>query len=286
VGSPVTSRPWRRVVVVAAALLLSAGELRAQTPQRLASLVPAATEVIFAIGAGERMVGVGDYAHYPPAVEALPRLGGLVDPNLEAILAVRPDFVVIDPAQRSLAVQLEHLNIKVYTFATGSIQDMLDHVDALGRELELVADAARVVVAVESGLAAVTSSVAGRPRRRVLVVFGRRAGSFAELWVSGGVGFLHDVIELAGGSNVFEDITRQGFKSGLEGVLARAPDVVIEAVSEDSRVAAIRAEWQALPGFAGVQVVTIDSRWTLRPSPRIVQLASEVADALHPERSR
>ncbi len=298
-----TSRPWWKsdgsryanlwvdvgrcvAAAVAVVLVVSSGQLHAQTPQRVASLVPAATEVLFAIGAGERVVGVGDYDDYPAAVEKLPRLGGLVDPNLEAILAVRPNFVVIDPAQRSLAAQLEGLDIKVYAFATGSIQEMLDHVHALGRELDLEANAARVVVTVEAGLAAVTTSVAGQPRTRVLVVFGRRAGSFAELWVSGGVGFLHDVVELAGGSNVFEDIARPGFKSGLEGVLSRAPDVVIEFVEVNDRATAISAEWRALPGFAAVRVVTIEAGWTLRPSPRVVMLAARVADALHPQRSR
>jgi len=273
-------------IVAAAVLLLSAGEAGAQTRNRVASLVPAATEILFAIGAGERVVGVGDYDDYPAAVEQLPRLGGLVDPNLEAILAVRPDFIVIDPAQRSLATQLESVDIDVYMFATGSIEEMLDHVNALGRELDLVANAARLSDTIAGGLAAVTASVDGRPEPRTLVVFGRRPGSFAELWVSGGVGFLHDVVELAGGSNVFADITRPGFKSGLEGILSRAPDVVLEFVETGDRAAAIRAEWQALPGFADVIVVTIHGGWTMRPSPRIVMLATEVADALHPARSR
>jgi len=278
---------WRVALAGLFALLLApASGLRAQVPQRVASLVPAATEVLFAIGAGGRVVGVGDYDDYPEAVEALPRLGGLVDPNLEGILAVRPDFVVIDPAQRSLAAQLEGVGIRVYPFATGSIQEMLQHARSLGRELDVDAGAAQVVSRVADGLASVAASVAGRPSPQVLVVFGRRPGSFAELWVSGGVGFLHDVIELAGGRNVFADIARPSFKSGLEGVLSRAPDVVIEALVEDARAATVRAEWRALPGFAGVKVVAIDSRWALRPSPRVVRLATEVADALHPGRSR
>lgn len=271
---------------IAAALLLLASELGAQTPQRVASLVPAATEILFAIGAGERVVGVGDYVDYPTAVEELPRLGGLVDPNLEAILAVQPDFVVIDPAQRSLSAQLESVGIQVYTFATGSIQSTIEHTRALGAELDLVSEAAQVVDTMTTGLAAVKASVAGRPSPQVLIVFGRRRASFAELWVSGGVGFLHDVVELAGGVNVFEDIARPGFGSGLETVLARAPDIVIEFVQVDDRAAAIAAEWRSLPGFAEVRVVTIDGRWTLRPSPRLVLLAGRMADALHPARSR
>ncbi len=272
--------------MVTVAVLLWAGELGAQTPQRVASLVPAATEILFAIGAGDRVVGVGDYDDYPAAVERLPRLGGLVDPNLEAILAVRPDFIVVDPAQRSLTTQLEGVGIEVYSFATGSIQEMLVHVHTLGGELDLAAEAAQLSASVVQGLHAVTASVVGRPAPRVLAVFGRRPGSFAELWVSGGVGFLHDVVELAGGSNVFADIARPGFKSGLEAILSRAPDVVLEFETADGRATAIHAEWKALPGFADVRVVTIPGDWATRPSPRIVLLAAEVADALHPERAR
>jgi ABC-type Fe3+-hydroxamate transport system substrate-binding protein len=258
----------------------------AQTPDRVASLVPGATEVLFAIGAGERVVGVGDYDDYPPAVDALPRLGGLVDPNLEAILAVHPDLVVIDPAQRGLAAQLAAAGIATYEFATGSIEAMLDHTVALGAELGVAADAAAVRAQVEVRLAAIEANSTALASPSVLVVFGRRPGTFAELWVSGGEGFLHDVVEIAGGVNVFADVARQSFKSGLESVLARVPDIVVEAVAGVDQGDRITAEWQALPGYAAVRVVTIDPAWALRPSPRVVDLAQHLTSRFHAKAAR
>lgn len=256
----------------------------AQTPQRLASLVPAATEVLYAIGAGDRVVGVGDYDDYPEAATRLPRLGGLVDPNLEGILAVRPDFVIVDPAQGALAVQLQAAGIETYEFGTGTIAAVVEHVRLLGMRLDVGPRSAMVAANIESGLAAVAAAVEGRPRPRVLVVFGRRPSSFAELWVSGGVGFLHDVVEIAGGANAFAEIERQSFKSGLEVLLARVPDVVVEAVTGADHGAKITAEWRALPGFAGVEVIAIDPAWTLRPSPRVVAMAQFLAAELEQAR--
>lgn len=115
-----------------------------------------------------------------------------------------------------------------------------------------------------------------------LIVFGRRQGSFAELWVSGGRGALHEIATAAGARNVFADLERQSFKSGLEGVLARAPEVIIEfAVGlEPAQQAAITEEWRALPGFGNVSVVLLTESWMLRPVPRTAGLAAWLADRL------
>ena len=79
----------------------------AQVPQRIVSLVPATTEMLFAMGAGPKVIGVGSYDHYPPAVETLPRLGGLLDPNIEQLIALRPDLVIVYDTQTDLRRRLE-----------------------------------------------------------------------------------------------------------------------------------------------------------------------------------
>lgn len=277
-------RPLGLVLVVFA---VAWAPLRAQesNSRRVASLVPAATEALFAIGAGDLVVGVGDYDDFPEAVHELPRIGGLIDPNLEAILALRPDLVIIDPSQRTLATQLDAAGISTYSFKTGSIGELLHDVRTLGNVVG-VPGAEAVAAEVEQVVNEVRAAVAGQPTVTALAVFGRRPGAFAELWVSGGVGFLHDVVDISGGENVFSEIGQQSFKSGLEAVLARRPQVVIEATSPDANPDAVTAEWRALPGFSEVRVVVLDASWSLRPSPRVVRLLWQVAEGLHPSLER
>lgn len=253
----------------------------AQGSGRVASLVPAATEVLYDIGAGPRVVAVSDFDDYPAEVRDLPRLGGLVDPNLEVILALRPDLVIVDPAHAGLRSQLHAAGIETYVYATEGLAELTDHMRALGGLLGVETEAAAAVARFEAGMdaAAAAASVNGPT---ALIVFGRRQGSFAELWVSGGRGALHEIATAAGARNVFADLERQSFKSGLEGVLARAPEVIIEfAVGlEPAQQAAITEEWRALPGFGNVSVVLLTESWMLRPVPRTAGLAAWLADRL------
>ncbi len=273
------------LVAFSLATPLWAASARAEAPPvRVVSLVPAATEVLFAIGAGGRLVGVSSFDHWPPEVEQLPRVGGLIDPDLETILALRPDLAVIDPSQGSLRRQLEASGIATYDYATADVSDLLRNMLELGRMLGLSEDAARAADRVGADLDAVRASYASDEPPNVLMVFGRRDGSFAELWVNGGVGFLQELTTIAGARNVFDDVTRPGFKAGLEAVIARVPDVVVELRSDGQKAvpaATLEAEWRTLPGFSEVRVVTLAAAWMLVPGPRVAEAARELGARLH-----
>lgn len=251
-------------------------------PQRLVSLVPGATEVLFAIGAGERIVGVSSYDHWPPQVEALPKVGALLDPDLEAILALRPDLVVADPSLTSLAERLDAAGIAVHGYATADVQDVFDQMQRLGRVVGLESGGRTAAARLRSELEIVREAHRVAVPPAVMLVFGRRIGSFAEVWVNGGVGFLHELTEIAGGTNLYRDIERASFKAGLETLLARIPDVVIEmrvdGLAPVDR-SAIRAEWQLLPGFQSTRVAVITEPWVLNPGPRLAAAAELIAAA-------
>ncbi len=275
-----SSRSLLRIFVAALVLGMAPGVF-AQGPGRVASLVPAATEVLYAIGAGQRVVAVSDFDDYPDAVRDLPRIGGLVDPNFEVILALRPDLVIVDPTHANLRSQLHASGIETYSYGTEGLAELTGHMRALGRLLGVEAEAETAAARFEDRLRVAAAAAPGNPPR-ALVVFGRRPGSFAELWVSGGRGALHEIVATAGARNVFAELDLQSFKSGLEGVLARAPEVVIEfAVSRDSAgQEAIAEEWRSLPGFANVRVVVLTESWMLRPVPRTADLALWLAERL------
>lgn len=273
------------MVLLAVATLLASGASAQDAPadvRRVVSLVPAATESLFALGAGDRVVGVSSYDHWPPEVEDLPRLGALLDPDTERILALRPDLVVVDPSQRALSRQLEALDIRSYAWSTGDLESLYRQLRELGAGLGIERNAAALVDDLRAQLATVADAATGE-RPTVLVVFGRRPGSFAGLWVSGGVGFLHELVGIAGGVNRFADVELQGFKAALETVVAKPPDVVVEiasgAVGADTP-ARVAAQWRSLPGFADVRVGVLEDPAVLVPGPRVAQLARRLAEII------
>ena len=142
---------------------------------------------------------------------------------------------------------------------------------------------------VERDLAAVRARVASLPRPRTLLVFGREAGSIRGIYVSGGYGFLNDVLEVAGGVNVFADIKRENIQISSEQVLARAPEAIDElrGPMTPGRLEAEREVWRQLPGVPAVRsgrIHLLQGDWLTVPGPRVAEAARVVADALHPPR--
>jgi len=269
-------------------LLATAATAQPAPPARVISLVPSATEVLFAIGAGPRVVAVGSFDRVPPEAERLPRVGALVDPDVERILSLRPDLVVAYASQTDLREQLGRAGIPVYGYRHGSLADVLAGMRDLGARLGLGAQAEAAASAIERDLDAVRAAVAGRPRPRTLLVIGREPRSLRAITVSGGVGFLHDLLVLAGGDNVFGDVKRESATASAETILARRPDVIIELHYDDragkGEEEQERAAWRALPGVPAVRngrVHLLFGGVFVVPGPRIAVTARAFARALH-----
>jgi iron complex transport system substrate-binding protein len=289
-------------VLVVALMLLSPVALGLQsqggdagqdrTPaRRIISLVPSATEMLFAMGAGSRVAAVSSFDHYPPTVEGLPRVGALVDPDVERILSLRPDLVVTYASQTDLVAQMKRAGIGVYLYRHGSLADITAVMRDLGRRVGFAAAADSAATEVERQLAEVHASVARRPRPRALLVIGREPQSLRGLNVSGGYGFLHDLVELAGGDNVFGDVKRESMMVSTEILLARKPEVIIElhyaeraSQGEEARE---RNVWNLLPGLPAVKagrVYLLYGGELVVPGPRVVSTAKAFARALHQPR--
>lgn len=253
-------------------------------PSRIVSLVPAATEMLFAIGAGPRVVAVSSYDHEPPDVERLPRVGALLDPDLERILGLGPDLVVAYGTQHELQQQLTRATIPVFPYKHGGLAEVTATIRALGARTGTSARASEVAAAIEADLAAIRARVAGRLRPRTLLVFGREPGTLRNLYASGGVGFLHDMLEVAGAVNVFADQKRENVQASTETLLAIAPEVVVELHVEADGVPDLRA-WQTLPALPAVRhkrVVVLTGTDLVTPGPRVAGATRKIAAALHP----
>ena len=257
-------------------------------PARIVSVVPAATEILFAIGAGPQVIAVSSYDRFPPEVEGLPRVGALVDPDLERILALEPDLVVAYATQRELVEQLTRASVDTYRYAHGDLDDIWSTIRDLGRAAGRLQQAERLVASIEARLDTISRRIAGRQRPRVLLVFGRDAGSLRGVYASGGYGFLHDMLERAGGRNVFDRIDSERVQVTLEEILAASPEVIIElrATLSADAVGAEERVWDALPALPAVRTGRVDvltGEELVVPGPRVADAVDRLARVLHPD---
>jgi len=274
------------MALVMAVAFLSAS-VGAQPPQRIVSLVPAVTEMLFAIGAGPQVIAVSSYDQDPPEVRQLPRVGALLDPDVERILSLRPDLVVTYGSQSDLKLQLSRASIPVFDYRHAGLADVTDTMRRLGTATGHGREADEAAAAIEHALARVREDAAGRPRPRTLLVFGRERGALRNIYASGGRGFLHDMLEAAGGTNVFADIDRESVQATTELILARAPEVILEVRSTDvlsAEDAAREAEtWSRLASVPAVRrkrVIVLTGKGLTVPGPRVAEVVRQMAEAL------
>ncbi|MEO7156898.1 MAG: ABC transporter substrate-binding protein, partial [Vicinamibacterales bacterium] len=162
-------------------------------PQRIISLVPNVTEILFAIGAGPQVVAVSSYDVEPPEVRSLPTVGALVDPDTERIIALRPDLVITYGSQTDLHTQLKAVKIPFFDYRHGGLDHIVVTMRALGARTGHAEQAEKAARTLQAQIDAVKKSVAGKPRPKTLLVFGREPGSLRNIYASAGRGFLHDM---------------------------------------------------------------------------------------------
>jgi iron complex transport system substrate-binding protein len=263
-------------------------------PRRIVSLIPAVTEMLFAIGAGPQVVAVSSFDHYPPAVESLPRVGALLDPDLERILSLKPDLVILYGSQTDLQAQLGRAHTAVYDYRHAGLAGVTRTIREIGARTGHTKEARAAADGIEQGLSALRSKLRGLPRPRTLLVFGRERLALRGIYASGGVGFLDDMLEAAGGRNVFADMRQESVQATTELILSRRPEVILEIRAAESALApgdraAEIAVWNALPSLPAVRAKRVlfltDDRLVI-PGPRVLEGTELLARALHPEAFR
>jgi iron complex transport system substrate-binding protein len=272
---------------IAALCGVPAAGLATQPPQRIISLVPALTEMLFAIGAGPQVVAVSSYDEDPPQVTSLPRVGALLDPDVERILSLKPDLVITYASQVDLQAQLTRAGIAMFGYRHGGLAAIVETMRALGVRTGHPREADAAARDIEARLAAIRADTSSSPKPRTLLVFGRERGALRNIYASGGRGFLHDMLEAAGGTNIFADIDRESVQATTELILARAPEVILEVRSSDilTREEAEReaASWRPLASVPAVRqnrVVVLTGKGLTVPGPRVAEVVARMAEAL------
>jgi cobalamin transport system substrate-binding protein len=257
---------------------------------RIVSLVPNVTEMLFAIGAGRQVVGVSTYDDFPPETKALPRVGALLDPDAERIFSLRPDLVIVYGSQTPLEGQFARAGIRVYAYRHSGVDNVLQTIRDLGTITGRATDGERVARELQSQLDGIRRRVRGQRRPRTMLVIGRDAGVLRGVYVSGGIGFLHELLDVAGGDDVFADIKREAVQPSNELMIVRAPEVIIELHSGDEPAREAlqreRAVWTLLASVPAVRtgrVHLLYGGYLLAAGPRLGRAAETLARTLHPD---
>ena len=246
---------------------------------RIVSLNPATTEILFAMGAGGRLIGRSRWDRWPDSAQRIPAVGDGIRPNLEATLAARPDLVVLYASadNREAARTLRAAGIATAAIKVDRIDDFRRATRLLGRLTGDTLRARQVVDSVDATFARVRAAVAGRPRPRVVwPLFGR------PLLAVGGGSFQHELLVIAGGENVFGDDPRPGVQVSREEVLRRGADAVLTGPTTAPELRR-DPSWQALAAVRTGRVLVVDTNVVYRPSTRLGEAAVNLARLLHPD---
>ncbi len=264
----------------------------AVAPRRIVSLAPSLTETLFALGLGDRVVGVTRYCAHPADVLGLPKVGGHLDPNFEAIVLLEPDLVVVIPSGHENRLRLESLGIRVLEIDQHDVGAVLESVSAVAEACGVADRGTALREELERRLARVKAVVANAPRPRAVVVVGHQIGGGAvrSVWAAGRDTFYDGVVRIAGGVNAVEGGIARYPELSREGLSALDPDVVLDVIAgvedRDLDLETVRDGWMRLTELRAVRdhrISVLEGDHMVVPGPRLPEMVEAVARALHPE---
>ena len=279
----------RTLLAVAVALAVGCGTGRvdpaaASTPQRIVSMAPSLTEILFALDVGDRVVGVTSYCDYPPAARERAKIGGFVNPSVEAIVALKPDLVLVSPAagNRDSALAVRAAGVRLEVVPAETLADTYDAIRKVAALCGVEERGEALERATRERIARVVARVAAAPRVPALFCLQ------VDPLIAAGRGTLPaELMELAGASNVVE--AERYPVVGIESILARAPEVILQSrmdttdPSADAATVEYWNRWTSIPAVRDKRVLVFDGTSSLRAGPRVADAVELLARALHPE---
>ena len=257
-------------------------------PQRLVSLAPSNTEILFAIGAGDQVVGVTEYDNYPPEAQTREKVGGFSAKtiSIEKIVALKPDLVFsAGSIQQPVIEALEQAGIPVFALDPQGLEGVYANIEAAGRLTGHQAEAAKLIADMKARVAAVTEKTQALPEDQ-------RPTVFYEVWheplmTAGPKTFIGELIALAGGRHLFADVEEDWPQVSSEEVVKRNPDVILGPDSHGDELTpekiAARPGWKTIRAVQEGRIYLINGDIVSRPGPRLVDALEQIARALHPE---
>jgi iron complex transport system substrate-binding protein len=260
--------------------------------RRIISLAPSITETAFALELGDRVVAVTDYCLYPAEACALPKVGGYLDPSLEALIALEPDLVIMLDRQQQLQRQLQRLSIATHTVDNATLAGILSGIGSIGEITGHRRQAQALLTDIRQQIEQIKKRVLAQPPTRALVAIAHyaKADQLDTVYIAGQHDFYNDLLEIAGGVNVYRDQLIKVPALSREGIMRLDPDVIIDLIpatdDQETDMEQARQHWQSLAQISAVRtgrVHLIHQDYASIPGPRIFRLLPEFANLLHPE---
>lgn len=261
-------------------------------PQRIVCGSPAVAEIVFALGAANRVVGVSDHTVYPPEATKKASVGGWVNPNRERLLVLHPDLIISQGQHEKLADFCSEYEIAFHTVNLDSLADLYNSIESLAGMLDVTGRGTDLIQKIRTSIQFVSSKTAALQPQRVLLLFGRSHGNLSGLGTIGTGTFLDDLLRLAGGTNIFADATGAYPQISKEALLVRSPEVILEVIpgnGDKKTIALLRDDWDQfseMPAVRDNRVHYLTNDFLLIPGPRVGRIALELAKAIHPEAFR
>ena len=264
------------IVTLAAAWQPASVEAR-----RIVALAPSVTEMLFAVGAGDDVVAVSDLSDYPPRARTITRVGSYLKPNVEAVIAQRPDVVIAvpSPGNREAVEGLMNLGLRVVIVEEGpALRDVYAAIETIGVESGRAAPARELVARMRADVEEVRRKVGHAPRRRVLMIVGQNP-----LIAVGGENLLDELLGIAGGDNVAAGLGRWP-RLSVEFLVKSTPEVIIDSsMGDEAPAASSFYEGLGIDAVAKRRLFTARIDEVLRPGPRVAEGLLKLARLIHPE---
>lgn len=257
---------------------------------RIVSLAPSVTEILFALGLGERVVGVTRYCNFPPEAKGKTQVGGYVDPNFEELLRLQPDIVIMLTVHTSAQERLRYLGLSTLTVDHATLQGIVGSIMTIGKACGAVLKAQAMVRQITARTDSVRDRTNGCSRPRVLISVDRNTDAFSSVYVAGKNTCYDEMISIAGGVNAYKGAVAAYPAVSTEGICRMNPQVIIDLVPHSSgsekKLGKILAQWNSIAGIEAVKnrrVYLFEQDYTVIPGPRFIALLEDMMRAIHPE---
>ncbi|MGI6642753.1 MAG: ABC transporter substrate-binding protein [Bacillota bacterium] len=254
------------------------------TPKRIVSLSPALTEIVFALGAGDRLVGVTNYCNRPEDAQKIEKVGDAFNLNLEKLVSLKPDLVLIAGTRDQESQNqkdMRRLEIPAYSSGPSTVEEVFSDIESLSKVLGVDAEGEALVERLRGELDSVLANVAADPADRPSVF----VAIDQDLWTVGPGSFIDEAVSLAGGRNVVDDVDLQYLQISMEDLLQRNPDVILIAIPEEVAGPLLaRPGWGVLKAVSHGKVFFVNPDLISRPSPAVIEGIKELASLFRSEK--
>lgn len=273
-------------LILAGIALVSAVRGDRPAPQRIVILAPSTAEIVCELGACDRIIGAGKFCNHPPELKTRRPVGGLYDPDIEAIIALQPDLLITRGKHDALERLGETLQLRVYHDETDSLEGIERTIIELGGLLQLTERAGTLAAEFRDSIARLRADHVQREPVRVLLTVARNPERLSNILTAGRGTFLSQMIEVTGGRNVFGDLDMRYPEVSLESIIAKQPEVIIElmpdvdASSHDS----LRRQWREyamIPAVRDNRIHILSDDNVLIPAPRFLRVIEKVGRLIH-----